>query len=137
MLVANKVPSIKMLATNEDDNVGGSNRLNDGSKYIESKIGITSKFQKLSKSRKNSSKSGNSPNFGATKSGPSFLTHKTRSAFNRLWLTFIKAPILWYFDPECHIWIKTDASGYAIDGVLSKLASKTSPDAVVTKANLS
>ena len=36
---------------------------------------------------------------------------------------FIKAPILRHFDPECHIRIETDASGYAIGGVLSQLTS--------------
>ena len=96
----------------------------------------TSKSRKLSKSGKNSSKSGNSPNFGATEAGPSFLTPEARSAFNRLRLAFTEAPILWHFDPECHIRIKTDASGYAIGGVLSQLASGTSPDGVVTKADL-
>ena len=44
----------------------------------------TSKSPKSAKLGKNSSKSGNSPNFGATESGPSFLTPKARSAFNRL-----------------------------------------------------
>ena len=96
----------------------------------------TSKSQKLSKSGKNSSKSGNSPNFGATESGPSFLTPKARSTFNRLRLAFTKAPILWHFDPECHIWIETDVLGYAISDVLSQLPSRTSPDGAVTKADL-
>ena len=95
-----------------------------------------SKSQKSSKSGKNSSKSGNLPNFGATKTEPSFLTPKARSAFNRLRLAFTEAPILRHFDPECHIRIETDASGYAIGGVLSQLASGTSPDGVVTKADL-
>ena len=36
---------------------------------------------------------------------------------------FTKAPILRHFDPECHIRIETDASGYAIGGVLSQLTS--------------
>ena len=34
---------------------------------------------------------------------------------------FIKALIFQYFDLESHIWIKTDASGYAIDSVLGQL----------------
>ena len=57
----------------------------------------TSKSQKLSKSRKSKgekskklSKSGNSPNFDAKDSGPSFLTPKARSAFNCLQLAFTK-----------------------------------------------
>ncbi len=35
--------------------------------------------------------------------------------------TFVKAPILNHFDPERHIRIETDASGYAIGGILSQL----------------
>ena len=77
-----------------------------------------SKGKKSAKVKK-PSKSRNSPNFDAIKAGPSFLTPKARLAFNRLWLAFTKAPILWHFDPEYHIWIETDASGYAIGGVLS------------------
>ena len=102
----------------------GSDSVNGSSVEIAKKSGKlkgqkTSKSQKLSKSGKNLSKSGNSPNFGATESGPSFLTPKARSAFNRLRLTFTKAPILWHFDPECYIWIEIDASDYVIGGVLS------------------
>ena len=84
-----------------------------------------SKGQKMSKSRKsaklgkNSSKSGNSPNFGATKTGLSFLTLGARETLNCLHLTFTEALILRHFDPKCHIWIETDALGYVIGGVLS------------------
>ena len=77
----------------------------------------------------------NSPNFGATEVGPSFITPEARSAFNRIRLAFTKAPILRHFYPECHIWIETDALSYAIGGVLSQLASGSSLDEVVTKAN--
>ena len=49
---------------------------------------------------------------------------------------FVNALILYYFDPESHIQIKTDASSYAIGGVLSQLFSGTRPDRVVTKNNL-
>ena len=108
-----------------------------------------SKGQKSAKSRKSSksgkskgekpkkpSKSGNSLNFGATESGPSFFTPKARSAFNRLRLAFTEAPILRHFDSECHIRIEIDALGYAIGSVLSQLVSGTSPDGVVTKTDL-
>ena len=101
-------------------------------KFGKSKGQKTFKSQKLAKSQKLSklgkskgekliklSNSGNSSNFDAKKSGPSILTPKARLAFNRLRLAFTKAVILWYFDPEYHIWIKTDALGYAIGGVLS------------------
>ena len=52
---------------------------------------------------------------------PKFLTSKAKEAFNRLRQAFTKAPILRHFDPECHIRIETNASGYAIGGVLSQL----------------
>ena len=48
-----------------------------------------------------------------------FLTSGARKAFIKLRQAFIKAPILHHFDPERHIWVETDASGYAISGVLS------------------
>ena len=119
----------------EVDRFGGDG-VEHAKKSRKSKGQKMSKSQKSAKSGKNSSKSGNSPNFGATEAGPSFLTPEARSAFNRLWLAFTEAPILWYFDPEYPIRIETDVSGYAIGGMLSQLASGTSPDGVVTKANL-
>ena len=90
----------------------------------------------MAKSGKKLSKSGNSTNFDATEDRPKFLTPDARTAFNRLRLAFTEAPILRHFDPECHIRIETDASGYAIGGVLSQLASETRPDGVVTKTDL-
>ena len=50
-----------------------------------------------------------------------YLTSKARLAFTQLKKAFTKALILWHFDLECHIRIKTDASNYAIGGVLSQL----------------
>ena len=96
-----------------------------------------SKSRKSAKSGKNLSKSRNSPNSDTIESGPSFLTLEARSTFNRLRLTFTIAPIFWHFDPKCHIGIETDTLGYAIGGLLSQLASGTSPDGVVTKVDLS
>ena len=106
------------------------------SKSGKSKSEKTSKFQNLAKSGKKSSKSGNSTNSDAMENGPKFLIPDARTAFNRLRLAFTEAPILRHFDPECHIRIETDASGYAIGGVLSQLASETRPDGVVTKTDL-
>ena len=67
------------------------------------------KFQKSSKSKKSKGekskkplKSGNSPNFNAIKAQPSFLTPSAKEVFNRLRLTFTKAPILCHFDLKCH-----------------------------------
>ena len=55
--------------------------------------------------------------------GPKFLTSKAKKDFNRLRQAFTKASILRHFDPECHIWIETNASGYAIERVLSQLTA--------------
>ena len=52
-----------------------------------------------------------------------YLTPNAKRAFTQLRQAFTKAPILRHFDPECHIWIKTDMSGYTISGVLSQLTS--------------
>ena len=147
MLVADK-----MLTANEVDGVEGDDKLIKKCGKL-SKTGKLSKSQKLSKlgksksekmfkswnlakSGKKLSKSGNSTNFNATEDGPKFITPDARTAFNRLRLAFTEAPILRHFDPECHIRIETDASGYAIGGVLSQLTSGTNPDGVVTKADL-
>ena len=42
-------------------------------------------------------------------------------AFTKLRQVFVKTPILYYFDLKYHIWVKTDALGYTIGGVLSQL----------------
>ncbi len=55
-----------------------------------------------------------------------FLTSEARKAFIELRQAFVKVPILNHFDPECHIRIETDASGYAIGGILSQLISNDS-----------
>ena len=52
-----------------------------------------------------------------------YLTPAAKKAFNQLRHAFTQAPILQYFDPEQHIWIETDMSGYIIGGVLSQLTS--------------
>ena len=121
------------------DRIGGN-----GIKHVKKSRKL--KGKKLAKSRKSFksksikskklSKNRNSPNFDATKVGPSFLTFDAKAAFNCLRLAFTKALILWHFDPKCHIWIEIDASGYAIDGMLSQLTFWISPNGVVTKADL-
>lgn len=79
-----------------------------GSKYGSNK--------KLSKSRKSIILDTS----GITKE-PKFPSFSTRKTFNLLQQAFIKALILQYLDLECHIQIKTNASGYTIGGVLSQL----------------
>ena len=63
---------------------------------------------------------------------PKFLICKAKEAFNRLKQALTKAPILRHFDPECHIQIEIDVSGYAIGGVLSQLTPNqvTSDDVI-------
>ena len=83
----------------EVDGIGGD--VEHAKKSGNSEGKKSAKSQKLSKSGKSKGKkskkppkSRNSPNFDAKNSGLSFLAPKARSAFNRLRLTFIKAPIL-------------------------------------------
>ena len=92
-------------------------------KTTKSKILVKSKNHDFPKSR-------------PEEAGTGFLTPKARLAFTQLRQAFVEAPIFHHFDPESHIRIETDASGYAIGGVLSQLSSGTRPDGVVTKADL-
>ena len=50
-----------------------------------------------------------------------FLTFEARLAFTKLRQAFVIALILYHFNPNYHICIETDVSGYAIGGVLSQL----------------
>ena len=61
-------------------------------------------------------------NIGATEE-PTFLNPGARDAFNFLRQAFTKALILRHFDPECHIRIETDVSGYVISRVFTQLSS--------------
>ena len=48
-----------------------------------------------------------------------YLTSNAKVAFIQLKKGFTKASIFHHFDPECHIRIRTDTSGYAIGKVFS------------------
>ena len=50
-----------------------------------------------------------------------FLTPRAKLAFTELRQAFVKTLILYHFDPEYHIQIKTDASSYVIGGIFSQL----------------
>ena len=78
---------------------GGEVEIDEGAK----------KAQKLSKSKKIV--------------GSDFLTLRAKLAFTKLRQAFLEASILYHFDPEHHIRIETDVSGYAIYGVFSQLIS--------------
>ena len=77
---------------------------------------VKKKVQKMSKS-KNLSKSKKMVR-------SDFFTLGARLAFTKLRQAFIKAPILYHFDPEHHIQVETDALSYAISGVPSQLTLK-------------
>ena len=98
---------------------GGSeidgNKVNGGEVEVD---GVGKKARKTSKS-KNLSKSQKTE-------GSDFFTPGAKLAFTKLRQAFLKAPILHHFDPERHIRIETDASGYTIGGVLSQLTSDDS-----------
>ena len=89
----------------------------DASKVGDNKVG--KKGQKTSKSKylfkcKNLSKSKKTVRLN-------FFTFRARLEFIKLSQAFVKAPILHHFDPECHICVETDVSGYIIGGVFSQL----------------
>ena len=49
-----------------------------------------------------------------------FLTTEARRSFHELVATFTTSPFLAHFDAKCPIKLETDASGYAISGILSQ-----------------
>ena len=112
-----------------DSMVGGDEATNptkrkNQAKTTKSKILVKFKNHDFPKSRTEEARTG-------------FLTPEARLAFTQLKQAFVEAPILYHFDPKSHIRIETDASSFAIGGVLSHLSFGTRPDGVVTKANLS
>lgn len=50
-----------------------------------------------------------------------FLTFEARLTFAKLKQAFIKAQILYLLNPECHIYVKANALGYAIDRNINQL----------------
>ena len=53
-------------------------------------------------------------------------TDEANNAFRKLKTAFITAPILRHFDPALEIRVETDASGFAIVGILSQLFGSAS-----------
>ena len=78
-----------------------------------------------------------SPNSKNKEAKTGFLTPKARLTFIQLRQMFVETPIFHHFNPECHIWIETNISSYAIGSVLSQFVSKTRPDKIITKTDLS
>ena len=100
--------------------VGGSKTRCEGSKLDRNKLDdgevhggevendeVGKKVQKTSKSK------------NLFKSILDFLTLGAKLAFIKLRQVFLKAPILYHFDPERYIRIETNASGYAISTIFS------------------
>ncbi len=90
---------------------------------------VKSKKSQLTKSKKSDLPKAN---FAKVNSRTDFLTSKAKKAFIYLQKAFIEAPILRHFDPEYHIWIETNASEYAIGGVLSQMTSEKHSSGHVT-----
>ena len=64
---------------------------------------VNNGISRVNKTVRNSSeKSMHVPNIGAIRES-NFLTPNAKKTFNYLWLAFIKAPILQYFDFKSHI----------------------------------
>ena len=59
----------------------------------------------------------------SAKNVSNYLTPDAKKAFDQLYQTFIEALILYKFDPEQYIQVKTDTSGHAIGEVLSQLTN--------------
>ena len=102
-------PLTAMLKTTGSSVVSAS-RVDDGEVVGGGGAGRSDASKKSAKSRRMKS---------ARSEEPKFLTSEAKEAFNRLRQAFTEAPILRHFDPECHIRIETNVSGYAIGGVLS------------------
>lgn len=77
-------------------------------------------FKKLAKIKK-SAKLSKSQNADTNIKNTELLITNTKIAFIKLKQAFIKALIFQHFHWEYYIWIKTNALGYAIGVVLSKL----------------
>ena len=91
------------VAVGNDSRAGRDGSELDGSKVDGGEVGddeVGKKVQNSSKSKK------------SVRSD--FLTPGAKLAFAELRQAFVKAPILHHFDPERHIRIETDVSGYAI-----------------------
>ena len=61
--------------------------------------------------------------YAVSKNISNYLTPDAKKAFDQLRQAFTEAPIFQHFDPERYIRVETDASGYAIGGVLSQLTN--------------
>ncbi len=104
------------------DGIGGSfENLSTTIKSAKSKKPKLTKFKKSDLAKANS--------------GTDFLTLGAKEAFIYLKKAFTEASILRHFHPKCHIRIETDASGYAIGGILSQMTSNQHSSGHMTHKN--
>ncbi len=98
-----------------------------GEKELVQKSCKSQKDQKMTKSKK-WIRAEKAEAFRAKKLGQSgsFLISEARKTFTKWRQAFVEAPILNHFNPERHIRIETDASGYSIGRIFSQLTSDDS-----------
>ena len=104
---SNSMDSDSIVSSNKATIQTNSTKRKNQVKTIKSKILVKSKNHDFP------------PNFRHKEARIGFFTPKARLTFTQLRQVFVEAPILYYFDLESHIWIKTDALNYAISNVLS------------------
>ena len=97
----------------DDNEVGGSKVDNEVGKKCQkmSKYKNLFKFKKLSKSKKTL--------------GSDFLILKAKLGLIKLRQAFFRALIFYHFDPEHHIHIEMDVSGYTNERIFSQLISES------------
>ena len=107
-----------------DSGAGRDRSENDGGEVDDDEVdGGEIRCDEFGKKGRKTSKSKNLSKFKKTVE-TGFFTPRAKLAFTKFRQAFFKAPILHHFNPEHHIWIETDASGYAIGGVVSQLTSE-------------
>lgn len=90
----------------------------DNSKLNEAKVGT-----RLAKSKSHDkSKGQNLVKALVQNSGSGFLISRAIKIFTELRQVFIKTPIFYHFNPNCHIQIETQVSSYTVNRVFSQLA---------------
>ena len=106
------------------DGVGGDSRAGHGGSEIDD-VEVDGGEVEVDEVRKKARKTSKSKNLSKSQKmvGLDFFIPGVKLTFIELRQAFLIAPILYHSDPNCHIQIKTDVSGYAIGGILTQLTS--------------
>ena len=99
----------------DDSMVGGGEATNQANFTKEKNLAKTTKSKILIKSKNHNFL----PNSRNKKVEMDFFIPIARLTFTQLRQAFVEASILYHFNPECHIRIESDVSGYAIGRILS------------------